>query len=174
MANYLNDNAKTLRIINLRCLLFSYSKDTFRHVFASRHGCAAGQICSDPPDCHICSDPPMELAEEHADEHDTLADILTPQAAQTAAAAAGVAAAAAMAIPMPPMAVPGSAPLGVPPPGTVLGGLLPVGGSPAVVAGLALVPAGLAAVAIFPPTPIQTVSALSVIFSEAPTVIRYI
>ena len=49
------------------------------------------------------------------------------------------------------------------------GGLFPIGRSPSVVQGLALVPDGLSAVVIFPPTADQQVPALSVIFSELPT-----
>ena len=62
---------------------------------------------------------------------------------------------------------PGSAPPGVPQPGTLGGGILPTGTSPFVLAGLALVPAGLTAVAVFPPTPGQQIPSLSVIFSES-------
>ena len=62
---------------------------------------------------------------------------------------------------------PGSAPPGVPQPGTPGGGILPTGTSPFVLAGLALVPDGLTAVAIFPPTPAQQIPSLSVIFSES-------
>ena len=62
---------------------------------------------------------------------------------------------------------PEPAPYEVPHPGTPGGGLLPSDNSPDVLAGLALVPDGLTAVAIFPPTPHQQVPALSVIFSES-------
>ena len=101
--------------------------------------------------------------------------ILSMDSVRGAAAVAGaVGAIAAISVPVPPMAIPGSAPLGVPAPGTPGGGIPPVGNAPVVQAGLALVPAGLTAVAIFPPTGIQQFPALSVIFSEAPNVIRYI
>lgn len=146
----------------------SYFKDSFRHHRVKR--------CPSPPCAAApaaeCKGSGSECTTEKAET--TTEGLLSPRAVQAAAAAAGVAGAAAVAAPMPPMAVPGSAPLGVAAPGTALGGLLPLGTSPAVIAGLALVPAGLAAVAVFPPTPLQRVPALSVIFSEAPTVIRYI
>ena len=58
-------------------------------------------------------------------------------------------------------------PYQVPQPGTPGGGLLPSDNSPDVRTGLALVPDGLTAVAIFPPTSNQQVPALSVIFSES-------
>ena len=95
---------------------------------------------------------------------------------EAAAGAAAVAAIAAVAAPAPPAAVPGAAPMGVPAPGTAAGGLAPVGTSAAVGAGVGLVPLGLTAVAVFPPGFFgpQQVPATSVIFSEAPTVIRYI
>ena len=98
-------------------------------------------------------------------------------------AAAGTASAvAALSAPVVAVAVPGAAPLGAIAPGTIGaiapgaigGGLLPLGSSPAVLAGLALVPAGLTPVAVFPALASQLVPAVTVIFSEAPVVIRYI
>ena len=101
-----------------------------------------------------------------------------------ASAAAPVAAASSLAVtgalalaPAVPLAVPGAAPIGLglfsPGAGAVGGGLLPLGSSPVVLTALALVPAGLTAVAVFPPLASQLVPALTVIFSEAPVVIRY-
>ena len=66
----------------------------------------------------------------------------------------------------PSVGVCGSAPIGVPAPGTPGGGILPTDTSTAVTEALSLVPDGLCAVAIFPPSPNQQIPALSVIFSE--------
>ena len=61
----------------------------------------------------------------------------------------------------------GGAPQGSPQPGSPGGGASPSSGTPTATAALALVPAGLQAVAIFPPYEIpRTVPAVSVIFRE--------
>ena len=95
-------------------------------------------------------------------------------AAGAAAVVGTIGSVAALSASVPALAVPGAAPIGVVAPGAVGGGILPIGSSVVVSAGLALVPLGLTAVAIFPPSGSQQRPALSVIFSESPTVIRYI
>ena len=64
---------------------------------------------------------------------------------------------------------PGSALADAPQPGEPGGGGLPTGPSPTLAASLALVPAGLIAISVFPPWTFQrTVPAVGVIFEEAP------
>ena len=106
------------------------------------------------------------------------------EAAPVAAAGVGVAAVAGVyASPSLPMTLPSGVPPGSPQPGTPGGGASPtavagagatqVASAQTLTTALALVPAGLAAVAVFPPylTP-RTIPAVSVIFAEDPQ-IRY-
>ncbi len=74
-------------------------------------------------------------------------------------------------IPQPPLTEPGEAPPGNPQPGQPGGGGSPFNfGNPATAAALALVPAGLTPVAVFPPwARPRTVPAVAVIFSEDQT-----
>ena len=68
---------------------------------------------------------------------------------------------------------PGSALANAPQPGEPGGGGLPTSPSPTLAASLALVPAGLIAISVFPPWNFQrTVPAVGVIFEEAPGIFK--
>ena len=116
----------------------------------------------------------MRLSETHSDSSRIqflkfIKDSIIPDERAAAAAVGTVAAAILLMMPPPNAIAPGSAPPNAPQPGTPGGGGLPTNVANNPCFALSLVPAGLTAVAVFPPfETLRTFNATAVIFSENP------